>query len=73
MLLVYLMFTLITRKIGEEGDLDPGDLSTSTELNSTVLEHHCPPELKDLSLEDIVVWVDPLDGTKEFTEVCLSI
>ncbi|CAI2724305.1 unnamed protein product [Schistosoma spindalis] len=54
--------------IGEEGDLDPGNLPRSTELNSTVLKYQCPPELKDLSLEDIVVWVDPLDGTKEFTE-----
>ncbi|CAH8440690.1 unnamed protein product [Schistosoma turkestanicum] len=54
--------------IGEEGDLDPGNVLQSTELNLAVLECQCPPELKDLSLEEIVVWVDPLDGTKEFTE-----
>ncbi|XP_072121180.1 3'(2'),5'-bisphosphate nucleotidase 1 [Mobula birostris] len=33
-----------------------------------VLKHSCPAQFSHFKEEDIVVWVDPLDGTKEFTE-----
>ncbi|CAH8624026.1 unnamed protein product [Heterobilharzia americana] len=58
--------------IGEEGDLDPGNVPESSELSPEVLKHQCPPQLNSLSMDDIVVWVDPLDGTKEFTEGLLE-
>ena len=32
-----------------------------------VLRYACPAELKGLRMEDLVVWVDPLDGTREYT------
>ncbi|KAL4238494.1 3 5-bisphosphate nucleotidase 1 [Mactra antiquata] len=40
------------------------------ELNfdQEVLKHECPKDLKDVKNEEVVIWVDPLDGTKEFTE-----
>ena len=28
----------------------------------------CPAEYKNVEEKQIVVWVDPLDGTKEYTE-----
>ncbi len=34
-----------------------------------VLGKKCPPELESTTLEDVVVWVDPLDGTSEFAQV----
>ncbi|XP_052769257.1 3'(2'),5'-bisphosphate nucleotidase 1-like [Mya arenaria] len=37
-------------------------------LDEEVLRHKCPDNLKDIKNEEIVIWVDPLDGTKEFTE-----
>lgn len=29
----------------------------------------CPTEYVEVSYDDIVVWVDPLDGTSEYTQV----
>lgn len=37
-------------------------------FNEEVLKHQCPDHLKNISNEEVVIWVDPLDGTKEFTE-----
>uniref|UniRef100_A0A8C7XEG3 3'(2'),5'-bisphosphate nucleotidase 1 n=1 Tax=Oryzias sinensis TaxID=183150 RepID=A0A8C7XEG3_9TELE len=33
-----------------------------------ILQKSCPEEFQDLKEEELVVWVDPLDGTKEYTE-----
>ncbi|XP_060577720.1 3'(2'),5'-bisphosphate nucleotidase 1-like [Ruditapes philippinarum] len=37
-------------------------------FDEEVLKHECPKNLQNIKNEDIVIWVDPLDGTKEFTE-----
>ncbi|XP_044026409.1 3'(2'),5'-bisphosphate nucleotidase 1 isoform X2 [Siniperca chuatsi] len=33
-----------------------------------ILQKTCPAEYRGLKEEELVVWVDPLDGTKEYTE-----
>ncbi|KAF7230972.1 3'(2'),5'-bisphosphate nucleotidase 1 isoform X1 [Nothobranchius furzeri] len=40
-----------------------------------VLQKNCPEEFRSLKEEELVVWVDPLDGTKEYTEAsrCLHL
>nr|XP_045616281.1 3'(2'),5'-bisphosphate nucleotidase 1-like [Procambarus clarkii]XP_045616282.1 3'(2'),5'-bisphosphate nucleotidase 1-like [Procambarus clarkii]XP_045616283.1 3'(2'),5'-bisphosphate nucleotidase 1-like [Procambarus clarkii]XP_045616284.1 3'(2'),5'-bisphosphate nucleotidase 1-like [Procambarus clarkii]XP_045616285.1 3'(2'),5'-bisphosphate nucleotidase 1-like [Procambarus clarkii]XP_045616287.1 3'(2'),5'-bisphosphate nucleotidase 1-like [Procambarus clarkii]XP_045616288.1 3'(2'),5'-bisphospha len=60
--------------IGEEGEEDLQDLGQqsfdpTTEATEQVL---CPPHLASLSEEEIVVWVDPLDGTAEYTQGLLD-
>lgn len=33
----------------------------------------CPDEYSNVGLKDIVVWVDPLDGTSEYAQVIYQI
>ncbi|XP_076612638.1 3'(2'),5'-bisphosphate nucleotidase 1 isoform X1 [Chaetodon auriga] len=56
--------------IGEE-ELPAEDLSEDLIENGhseDILQKTCPAEYSGLKEEEIVVWVDPLDGTKEYTE-----
>ncbi|KAL1460835.1 hypothetical protein WDU94_012778 [Cyamophila willieti] len=38
------------------------------DLDEAVLAKKCPSSLESLVEKDIVVWVDPLDGTREYTQ-----
>ncbi|KAH8417890.1 hypothetical protein KR222_007784 [Zaprionus bogoriensis] len=56
--------------IGEEGGSDLNVCSDwlVTELNDAFLQQSCPPAWHDAKPEDFVIWVDPLDGTAEYTQ-----
>lgn len=43
-----------------------------TELDQSVLASECPAEFSTTPAKDIVVWVDPLDGTSEYTQGLLD-
>lgn len=38
------------------------------EPDSDVLKLDCPSNLLEIKEENVVVWVDPLDGTAEYTQ-----
>ncbi|CAH2045274.1 unnamed protein product, partial [Iphiclides podalirius] len=63
--------------IGEEDSLDTVDEVPSDwiviDSDKDVLSLECPPSLQDIKEEDIVVWVDPLDGTSEYTQGALML
>ncbi|XP_046971331.1 3'(2'),5'-bisphosphate nucleotidase 1 isoform X2 [Vanessa cardui] len=58
--------------IGEEDNPDnEGDVCSdwlTIDADKEVLRLECPSELQGIKEEDIVVWVDPLDGTSEYTQ-----
>jgi len=39
-----------------------------TKSDASVLAMRCPDEYVNVIDDDIVVWVDPLDGTSEYTQ-----
>lgn len=43
-----------------------------TELDENTLGLACPESLQQVSAEEVVVWVDPLDGTSEYTQGLLD-
>ncbi|XP_030759484.1 3'(2'),5'-bisphosphate nucleotidase 1 [Sitophilus oryzae] len=62
--------------IGEEGPHNHEEEIPSewlvTDLDDSVLASTCPSELQTIQPQDIVVWVDPLDGTSEYTQGLLD-
>lgn len=60
--------------IGEEGEVDLTNVKSDllvTEQDRSVIELYeakLSNDIKEAKMEDLTVWVDPLDGTKEFTE-----
>ncbi|KAK3094082.1 hypothetical protein FSP39_023996 [Pinctada imbricata] len=56
---------------GEEA-LDPSEKIPAEflehESDEYVLKQECPEYLRNVADEDVVIWVDPLDGTAEFTQ-----
>ncbi|XP_023935855.1 3'(2'),5'-bisphosphate nucleotidase 1 isoform X2 [Bicyclus anynana] len=58
--------------IGEEDNPDTeGDISSewlAVDADKEILSIECPSFLKSVKEEDIVIWVDPLDGTSEYTQ-----
>lgn len=39
-----------------------------TKQDDAILSQNCPAEFQNTTEEDIIVWVDPLDGTSDFTQ-----
>lgn len=56
--------------IGEEGTTDINVPSEwlITDLDKDILKRKCPEQLTNVTEEELVVWVDPLDGTSEYTQ-----
>lgn len=57
--------------IGEEGQSDLNDIPSDwlvTDQDSEFLKFSCPNQYQALTDDQFVIWVDPLDGTAEYTQ-----
>ena len=67
------MYLYIVQAIGEE-ESDPNDTVPAdwveARQDAEVLAHaqNVPEHLKNIKEEDVVIWVDPVDGTAEYTQ-----
>ena len=62
--------------VGEEGEVDPARVDAAMVVRAAdpaALQLPCPEQWRGAGLADLTVWVDPLDGTKEYTQVGLSL
>ena len=68
----YQIFFLVI--LGEEdiGDKEQPFCELVEDVDPLVLDKKCPQQLESTKLDDIVIWVDPLDGTSEFAQVGLQ-
>lgn len=57
--------------IGEEGATDITNIPSDwiiTDADQEFLKKSCPESLQNVKESDVVIWVDPLDGTSEYTK-----
>lgn len=57
--------------IGEEGATDLTNIPSDwiiTDTDQDFLKRTCPESLRNVNESDVVIWVDPLDGTAEYTK-----
>lgn len=57
--------------IGEEGVTDLTNIPSDwiiTDMDQEFLKKSCPESLQNVNESDVVIWVDPLDGTSEYTK-----
>ena len=58
--------------IGEENEAHDPKADSKPGFDADVLDKICPESYQNIKENDMVVWVDPLDGTAEFTEGLLD-
>uniref|UniRef100_A0A1A9W5P8 3'(2'),5'-bisphosphate nucleotidase 1 n=1 Tax=Glossina brevipalpis TaxID=37001 RepID=A0A1A9W5P8_9MUSC len=60
--------------IGEEGLIEQSipEEWLVTEIDAEFIKFKCPKEWNDVKEEDMVIWVDPLDGTSEYAHGLLE-
>ncbi|XP_018015045.1 LOW QUALITY PROTEIN: 3'(2'),5'-bisphosphate nucleotidase 1-like [Hyalella azteca] len=58
--------------IGEEEESGSGEVTDLTSVEQLTIA--CPEHLSNLSEEEVVLWIDPVDGTSEYTQAfeCMS-
>ncbi|XP_077966954.1 3'(2'),5'-bisphosphate nucleotidase 1-like isoform X2 [Styela clava] len=58
--------------IGEEDEKSDSSADAKCGMDEEVLSKECPDYLQNIKQNEVVVWVDPLDGTAEFTQNLLD-
>lgn len=61
--------------IGEEGKSDLNNVPNEwivNDMDAEFLKNKCPESLASITENDLVIWVDPLDGTTEYTQGILE-